>query len=197
MFLGVGVYSSNGSSLPSVVSPFEDLKSISSILDSNASTPFIPDYCDGFRCTLGQCINLDRVCDRYKSCKYYTRCRLNSDVADTGTVRRARTSSTVRSSPPPVCPRVSDTLMTRDCARVQWAPGTVTTTCVWVTTSGATESPSAETRRMNPPRAPRVLEDCPSRIQESCVMESRTVQIWRMKLQQLVSVRRRVGDVIC
>ena len=64
IFRGIGVYSSTGSSLPGVVNPFQDLKSITSILDSNASTPYIPDYCDGFRCTLGQCIPLGRVCDR-------------------------------------------------------------------------------------------------------------------------------------
>ena len=115
-------------------------------------------------------------------------------AADTGTVRRARTSTTARSSPPPVCPPVSAIPMTSDCARVRWGPDSVTTTCVWVTTSGATESQSAETRRTNPPRAPRVSADCPSQIQGSCVMESETVLTWRMKLQQRVSVRRRVGD---
>ena len=65
IFRGIGIYSSTGSYLPTVASPFQDLRSITSILDSDASTPFIPDYCDGFRCTLGQCIPLGRVCDRY------------------------------------------------------------------------------------------------------------------------------------
>lgn len=39
---------------------------LSSCLQSEDASTDLPDQCDGFRCSLGQCITQDRVCDRYQ-----------------------------------------------------------------------------------------------------------------------------------
>ena len=36
------------------------------VFQSEDASTDLPDQCDGFRCSLGQCISQDRVCDRYQ-----------------------------------------------------------------------------------------------------------------------------------
>jgi len=70
IFFGVGVYTSEGSQLPSIVRPFTEIgeAEINSIMKGElvSNRPKIP--CNGKRCNLGQCVHHSVICDRKWNC---------------------------------------------------------------------------------------------------------------------------------
>ena len=116
-------------------------------------------------------------------------------LSGTGTVRRERMRRIVLRARQLAYPCVRDWSQTLESVTVLQTRGSVTTTCVWVTRSGATVCQSAEICLMSPQPAPRVWGGYHWPTRPSSVTTWRTVQTSLMKHQHLVAALNKAGDV--